>query len=136
MAETELRVTQALEKPFTIAIFSYTDIWCLVPFGSNISWDPIDKAFLVLTSVVTVLFTGRERGGKSGIHSKKILIRSWPPTNIIPVTATLDRVNTAQGMFVSAEAFAAVGRNKKTNRRGSRQYRMERKFLFMRCICI
>jgi hypothetical protein len=39
MAETELKVTQALEKPFTIAIFSYTDSWCSVPFSSNISWD-------------------------------------------------------------------------------------------------
>jgi len=63
--------------------------------------------------VATVLFTDRERGSKSGIHSKKILIRSWPPTNIIPVTATLDRVNTALAMFVSAEAFAAAARNKK-----------------------
>ena len=44
MAETELRVTQALEKPFTIAVFSYTDSWCLVPFGSNISWDPKHKS--------------------------------------------------------------------------------------------
>jgi len=69
-------------------------------------------------------------GGKSGIHSKKILIRSWPPTNIIPVTATLDRVNTALAMclcqlrtkpatknssalIVSAEALAAAARNKK-----------------------
>jgi hypothetical protein len=63
--------------------------------------------------VATVLFTGRERGGKSGIHSKKILIRSWPPTNIIPVIAMLDRVNTALAMFVSAEAFAAATQNKK-----------------------
>ena len=39
MAETELKVTQALEKPFTIAIFPYTDSWCVVPFSSNISWD-------------------------------------------------------------------------------------------------
>jgi hypothetical protein len=71
VAETELRVTWALEKPFTIAIFSYTDSWCLVPFGSIISWDPIHKAFLVSTLVAMVLFTGRERGGKSWIHSKK-----------------------------------------------------------------
>jgi hypothetical protein len=71
------------------------------------------KSVFVWTSVATVLFTGRERGGKSGIHSKKILIRSWPPTNIIPVTATLDRVNMALAMFVSAEAFAAATRNKK-----------------------
>ena len=71
------------------------------------------KAYLVLTLVATVLFTGRERGGKSGIHSRKILIRSWLPTNIIPVTATLDRVNTALAMFVSAEALAAAARNKK-----------------------
>ena len=130
MAETELRVTQALEKPFTIAIFSYTDSWCLVPFGSNISWDPQHKSVFVLTLVATVLFTDRERGSKSGIHSKKILIRSWPPTNIIPVTATLDRVNTALAMclcqlrmkpatkkssalIVSAEALAAAARNKK-----------------------
>ena len=55
-----------------------------------------------------VLFTGRERGGKSGIHSKKILIRSWPPTNIMPVTATLHRVNTALAMFVSTEALPAA----------------------------
>jgi hypothetical protein len=49
MAETELRVSQALEKPFIIAIFPYTDSWCLVPFGSNISWDTMHKVFLVLT---------------------------------------------------------------------------------------
>jgi hypothetical protein len=67
--------------------------------------------------VATVLFTGRERGGKSKIHSKKILIRSWPPTNIIPVTATLDRVNTALAMFVSAEAYAAATQNKKKKTR-------------------
>jgi hypothetical protein len=71
------------------------------------------KSVFVWTLVATVLFTGRERGGKSGIHSKKILICSWPPTNIFPVTATLDRVNTALAMFVSAEAFAAATRNKK-----------------------
>jgi hypothetical protein len=93
------------------------------------------------------------RGGRSRIHSKKILIQSWPPTNIIPVTAMLDRVNMALAMrlcqlrtkpatknssalIVSAEALAAAARNKKKNRRGSRQYRMARKFLFMRCICI
>jgi hypothetical protein len=28
-------VTQALEKPFTIGILSYTDSWCIVPFSSN-----------------------------------------------------------------------------------------------------
>ena len=39
MAETELNVTQDLEKPFTIVIFPYTDSWCLVPFSSNVSWD-------------------------------------------------------------------------------------------------
>jgi len=41
-------------------------------------------------------------------------------------------------MFVSAEALAAAARNKKKKkkRRDSRQYRMARKFLFMRCICI
>jgi hypothetical protein len=60
MAETELKVTQALEKPFTIAIFSYTDSWCLVPFSGNISWDRKHKSYLVLTLVATVLFTGRE----------------------------------------------------------------------------
>jgi len=59
----------------------------------------------VWTLVAKVLFTGRERGGKSEIHSKKILIRSWPPTNITPVTATLHRVNTA---FVSTEVLAAL----------------------------
>ena len=62
----------------------------------------------VWTLVATVLFTGRERGGKSEIHSKKILIRSWPPTNITPVTATLHRVNTALAMLVSTEVFAAL----------------------------
>jgi hypothetical protein len=67
--------------------------------------------------VATVLFTGRERGAKSGIHSKKILIRSWPPTNIIPVTATLDRVNTALAMFVSAEALAAAARGEGRKKR-------------------
>jgi ribosomal protein L28 len=72
------------------------------------------KAYLFLM----VLFTGRERGGKSRIHSKKILIRSWLPTNIIPVTATLDRVNTALAMFVSAEALAAAARNKKKKKSG------------------
>jgi hypothetical protein len=61
-----------------------------------------------------ILYTGRERGGKSGIHSKKILIRSWPPTNIIPVTATLDRVNTAlSSSFQQKLSLAAGGRNKK-----------------------
>jgi hypothetical protein len=95
------------------------------------------KSLFVWTLVATVLFTGRERGDKSRIHSKKILIRNWPPTNIIPVTATLDMVNTALATFVSTEAFAAATRNKKEkNRRGSRQYRMERKLPFMRCICI
>jgi hypothetical protein len=37
-------------------------------------------------------------GDRSGIHSKKILIRIWPPTNIIPVTATLSSVNRAVAM--------------------------------------
>jgi len=56
----------------------------------------------------------------------------------MPVTATLHRVNTALAMFVSVEALAAAAGNKKKkrNRQGSRQYRMARKFLFMRCICI
>jgi hypothetical protein len=40
-------------------------------------------------------------GGKSRIHSKKILIQSWPPTNIIPVTATLDRVNRALALLMN-----------------------------------
>jgi hypothetical protein len=44
MAETELKVTQGLEKPFTIAIFPYTDSWCLVPFSSNVSLDPKHKS--------------------------------------------------------------------------------------------
>ena len=97
------------------------------------------KSVFVWTLVATVLFTGRERGGKSGKHSKKILIRSWPPTNIMPATATLHRVNTALASFVPTEAFVAAARNeeKKTkNRRGFRQYSIARKFLFMRCICI
>jgi len=86
-----------------------------------------------------VLFTGRERRGKSGIHSKNILIWSWQPTNIMPVTATLKRVNTALARFVPTEAFVAAARNeekKQTNRRGFRQYSIARKFQFMRCICI
>jgi hypothetical protein len=37
-------------------------------------------------------------GDRRGIHIKKILIRSWPPTNIIPVTATLSSVNKAVAM--------------------------------------
>jgi hypothetical protein len=71
------------------------------------------KAFLVSTFVAVVLFTGRERGGKSGIHSKKILIRSWPPTNIIPVTATLDRVNKALLLGSAVQASVAAARNEK-----------------------
>ena len=56
----------------------------------------------------------------------------------MPVTATLHRVNTALARFVPTEAFVAAARNeeKKTNRRGFRQYSIARKFLFMRCICI
>jgi hypothetical protein len=37
-------------------------------------------------------------GDRSEIHTKKILIRSLPPTNIIPVTATLSSVNEAVAM--------------------------------------
>jgi hypothetical protein len=44
MAKTELKVTQDLEKPFTIAIFPYTDSWCLVPFSSNVSLDRKQKS--------------------------------------------------------------------------------------------
>jgi hypothetical protein len=36
-------VTQALEKPFKIGIFPYTDSWCLAPFSSNISRDRTRK---------------------------------------------------------------------------------------------
>jgi len=39
-------VTQALEKPFTIGMLSYTDSWCLVPFSSNVPWDRSDKVRL------------------------------------------------------------------------------------------
>jgi hypothetical protein len=53
MAQTELKVTQALEKPFTITIFPCTDNWCLVFFSSNISWDCKNKMYLVLTMVAT-----------------------------------------------------------------------------------
>jgi len=41
-----LNVTQALEKPFTIGILSYTDSWCLVPFSSNVSGDSTHKVGL------------------------------------------------------------------------------------------
>jgi hypothetical protein len=54
MAETELKVTQTLEKLFTIAIFFFIFSWCLVPFNSNIYWDCKHK------TVSTLVATGRE----------------------------------------------------------------------------
>jgi hypothetical protein len=39
-------VTQAFEKPFTIGILSYMDSWWLVPFSSNVSWDPTQSLSL------------------------------------------------------------------------------------------
>jgi hypothetical protein len=40
-------VIQALERPFTIGILSYTGSWCLVPFSSNVSCDRThNKVFL------------------------------------------------------------------------------------------
>jgi hypothetical protein len=41
---------QALEKPFTIGIFSYTGSWCLVPFSSNVSGDSTHKVGLCFGS--------------------------------------------------------------------------------------
>jgi hypothetical protein len=61
MAETELKVTQSLEKPFTITIFLYTGSWCFVPFSSNISWDCKHKTVPCLTLVATGREWGQER---------------------------------------------------------------------------
>src|SRR5215475_6864164 len=94
MAETKLNVTQDLEKPFTIVIFPYTDSWCLVPFSSNVSWDPKHKGIDCFAVAIKSIAYIQGKGGRSVIHSKKYLIRSWLLTNIIPVTATtLSRVN-------------------------------------------
>jgi hypothetical protein len=76
--------------------------------------EPYTQSVSCFDFAAAILYTGRERGGKSGIHSKKILIRSWPPTNIIPVTATHNRVNTALSIsFLQKLSLAAGGRNKR-----------------------
>src|SRR5215475_6458724 len=71
MAETELNVTQDLEKPFTIVIFPYTDSWCLVPFSSNVSWDRKHKGIdCFRCGNQQYSLHSRKGGGRSGIHSK------------------------------------------------------------------
>jgi hypothetical protein len=70
MAETELKVTQALEKPFTITIFPSMDSWCLVPFSSNIYWDCKNKSISCFDYGNYILFTGRE-WGQAGYTARK-----------------------------------------------------------------
>jgi hypothetical protein len=66
MAETEPKVTQALEKPFTIAIFSDMDSRCLVPFSSNISWDHENKGLSCFDFGSYGIIYSRGRGGGGG----------------------------------------------------------------------
>jgi hypothetical protein len=75
MVETELKVTQALEKTFTIAIFPYTDSWCLVPFSSNVSWDCKHTSVSCFECGSSGIIYRQGMKYRSGIHSKKILIK-------------------------------------------------------------
>jgi hypothetical protein len=71
MAETELKVTQALEKPFTIAIFPYTDSSCLVPFSSNISWDCKHKSVSCFDCDSSGIIYRQGMGTGAGYTAKK-----------------------------------------------------------------
>jgi hypothetical protein len=73
MAETELKVTQALEKPFTIATFPYTASWCLVSFSSNTSWDCKQNISCFECRSSGYIYR-QGMGDKNGIHIKKIII--------------------------------------------------------------
>jgi len=74
-------IRQAWKNLYTLIILSYTDIWCLVPFSSNISCNRTHK--------VCLCFEHRRRNSViyqslndivlcSGVHSKKILLHSTP----------------------------------------------------------
>jgi hypothetical protein len=78
MAETELKVTQDLEQPFTIAIFPYTDSLWLVPFSSNLSLDRKHKGIYCLAVNSNSVAYIQGRGGMSGYTARKFIIRSWP----------------------------------------------------------
>jgi hypothetical protein len=86
MAETELKVTQALEKPFTIAIFSYMDSWCLVPFSSNISWDRKHKSvscfdFGSYGIIYSQEMGGQERDTQQGNSNTKLAAHKYNSCN-------------------------------------------------------
>ena len=86
MAVTELKVTQDLEKPFTIAIFPYTDSWCLVPFSSNVSWDPkhkgIDCFAVAIKSIAYIQGKGgQERDTQQEIFNTKLAADKYNSCN-------------------------------------------------------
>ena len=72
-AETELKCNTGIRENITIGILSYTDNCCLVPFSSNISchFKNIKRVLLWLQKGLVSV-----GGVESGVHSKKILIRS------------------------------------------------------------
>ena len=79
MAETELKVTQALEKPFTIAIFPYTDSWCVVPFSSNISWDRKRKSVSCFDFGSYGIIYRQGMGAGAGYTARKVKYEAGHP---------------------------------------------------------
>jgi hypothetical protein len=87
-------VAQALEKPYTIGILSYTDSWCLVPFSIK----------YILRQCLRFGYHNQEQSDilvvlcsevQNEVHSKKILLQSSSTYVGVPATAMLGRVNEA-----------------------------------------
>ena len=100
-AETELKCNTGFRETVQNCHFSYTDSWYLVPFSSNTFGDRNHKASLYsgYTPIRTVkhistLNAGGEGGVEAGYTARKFLTKQGV-TNILPVTAMLDRVNGA-----------------------------------------